>query len=241
MKDRILIVEDESPLAAGLSDLLAGEGYLPLVAADGRQALELFRRRKPDLVLLDVMLPEKSGYEVCREIRKENPRVPILMLTAKGEELDRIAGLELGADDYIVKPFGVGELLARIRAAFRRLHSLGEAEEEKEKEALAFGGVRVDPRRMECTRGGHSYPLTTRELALLRLFIARDGEVLDRAVLLDRVWGVRYEGTTRTLDQHVAQLRKKIEEDPSHPVHLHTVHGVGYRYSSIPRSARPGL
>jgi DNA-binding response OmpR family regulator len=239
MKDRILIVEDESPLADGLRDLLAGEGYLPLVAADGRQALELFRRRKPDLVLLDVMLPEKSGYEVCREIRKEDPRVPILMLTAKGEELDRIAGLELGADDYIVKPFGVGELLARIRAAFRRVHSRVEAEEERE--ALAFGEVRVDPRRMECTRGGHSYPLTTRELALLRLFIARDEEVLDRATLLDQVWGVRYEGTTRTLDQHVAQLRKKIEEDPSHPVHLHTVHGVGYRFSSIPRSARRGL
>ena len=239
MKDRILIVEDEGPLAAGLSDLLSGEGYLPLVAADGRQALELFRRRKPDLVLLDVMLPEKSGYEVCREIRKADPLVPILMLTAKGEELDRIAGLELGADDYIVKPFGVGELLARIRAAFRRVHSRVEAEEERE--ALAFGEVRVDPRRMECTRGGHSYPLTTRELALLRLFIARDEEVLDRATLLDQVWGVRYEGTTRTLDQHVAQLRKKIEEDPSHPVHLHTVHGVGYRFSSIPRSARRGL
>jgi len=229
MKDRILIVEDESPLAAGLSDLLAGEGYLPLVAADGRQALELFRRRKPDLVLLDVMLPEKSGYEVCREIRKEDPRVPILMLTAKGEELDRIAGLELGADDYIVKPFGVGELLARIRAAFRRLHSLGEAAGEEESGELSFADVRVDPKRLELHKGERRHPLTPRELALLRLFCSRRGEVLDRDTLLERVWGVRYEGTTRTLDQHVAQLRKKIEDDPARPRLLLTVHGVGYR------------
>jgi DNA-binding response OmpR family regulator len=233
MKDRILIVEDEAPLAAGLSDLLSGEGYLPLVAADGRQALELFRRRKPDLVLLDVMLPEKSGYEVCREIRKADPLVPILMLTAKGEELDRIAGLELGADDYIVKPFGVGELLARIRAAFRRQRALGEAAAE-EPEELAFADVRVDPRRLELHKAERRHPLTPRELALLRLFCSRRGEVLDRDTLLERVWGVRYEGTTRTLDQHVAQLRKKIEEDPAHPRLLLTVHGVGYRLAAEP-------
>jgi DNA-binding response OmpR family regulator len=232
VKDRILIVEDEAPLAAGLTDLLAGEGYLTLVAADGRQALELFRRRRPDLVLLDVMLPEKSGYEVCREIRRENPRVPILMLTAKGEELDRIAGLELGADDYIVKPFGVGELLARIRAAFRRQRALGEAAEPPEE--LAFADVRVDPRRLELRKAERRHPLTPRELALLRLFCRRRGEVLDRDTLLEQVWGVRYEGTTRTLDQHVAQLRKKIEEDPAHPRLLLTVHGVGYRLAAEP-------
>ena len=229
MKQRILIVEDEAPLAAGLCDLLSGEGYLPMTAADGRQALELFRREKPDLVLLDVMLPEKSGYEVCRDIRREDPRTPILMLTAKGEEVDRIAGLELGADDYIVKPFGVGELVARIRAAFRRLRAAGGEHEEGSLEELAFADVRVDPRRMELHRGGRRYPITRRELALLRLFLSRRGEVLDRNTLLDQVWGVRYEGTTRTLDQHVAQLRKKIEEDPSRPRHLLTVHGVGYR------------
>jgi two-component system, OmpR family, alkaline phosphatase synthesis response regulator PhoP len=236
MKQRILIVEDEAPLASGLNDLLSGEGYQPLVAADGRQALELYRRRKPDLVLLDVMLPEKSGYEVCREIRREDPRVPILMLTAKGEELDRIAGLELGADDYIVKPFGVGELLARIRAAFRRQRALGEAEA-GEPEELAFADVRVDPRRLELRKAGRRQALTPRELALLRLFCSRRGEVLDRDTLLERVWGVRYEGTTRTLDQHVAQLRKKIEEDPSHPRLLLTVHGVGYRLAAEPGEA----
>jgi DNA-binding response OmpR family regulator len=232
MKDRILIVEDEAPLAAGLSDLLAGEGYLPLVAADGRQALELYRRRKPDLVLLDVMLPEKSGYEVCREIRKVDPLVPILMLTAKGQELDRIAGLELGADDYIVKPFGVGELLARIRAAFRRLHPPGQAAGAEEE--LAFADVRVDPRRLELFKGDRRHPLSPRELALLKLFASRRGEVLDRDTLLQGVWGVRYEGTTRTLDQHVSQLRKKIEDDPAHPRLLLTVHGVGYRLAEQP-------
>ena len=236
MKDRILIVEDEAPLAAGLKDLLSGEGYLPLVAVDGRQALEIYRRRKPDLVLLDVMLPAKSGYEVCREIRKEDPRVPILMLTAKGEELDRIAGLELGADDYIVKPFGVGELLARIRAAFRRQRAL-EPGPGEEPEELVFADVRVDPRRLELQKGQRRCPLTPRELALLKLFCSRRGEVLDRETLLQKVWGVRYEGTTRTLDQHVAQLRKKIEDDPARPRLLLTVHGVGYRLAGEPEAA----
>jgi len=231
MRERILIVEDEAPLAEGLSDLLRGEGFDTSVAADGRRALELFHRERPALVLLDVMLPEKSGYEVCREIRREDARVPVLMLTAKGEEVDKIAGLELGADDYIVKPFGVGELLARIRAALRRSAAGEQAAAAGGVEPLEFGQVRVDPRRMEGTRGQHRFPLTARELALLRLFTAHDGEVLDRTLLLDQVWGVRYEGTTRTLDQHVAQLRKKIENDPSRPAHLHTVHGVGYRFT----------
>lgn len=230
MRQRILIVEDEASLAEGLSDLLAGEGYDTSVAADGRRALELYRREKPDLLLLDVMIPEKSGYEVCREIRRTDARVPILMLTAKGEEVDKIAGLELGADDYIVKPFGVGELLARVRAALRRQEARVEAEAGEE--IIVFGQVRVDPRRLEGRRGEQRFALTARELALLRLFAAHDGEVLDRTLLLDQVWGQRYEGTTRTLDQHVAQLRKKIERDPARPEHLRTVHGVGYRFTS---------
>jgi DNA-binding response OmpR family regulator len=226
-RERILIVEDEAPLASGLADLLEGEGYAAVTAADGRQALELYRREKPGLVLLDIMIPEKSGYEVCREIRRENPRIPILMLTAKGQEVDKIAGLELGADDYIVKPFGIGELLARIRAALRKRDAVAEAEA---RQPLAFGDVRIDPRRMEGLKGRRRFPLTARELELLRLFLSRQGQVLDRATLLDQVWGVRYEGTTRTLDQHVAQLRKKIEDDPSRPRFLLTVHGVGYRF-----------
>ena len=224
---RILIVEDEAPLASGLADLLAGEGYAAVTAGDGRQALERYRREKPDLVLLDIMIPEKSGYEVCREIRREDQRIPILMLTAKGQEVDKIAGLELGADDYIVKPFGIGELCARIRAALRKRDAAAVAEAQ---EPLVFGEVRIDPRRMEGFKGQRRFALTARELALLRLFLSCRGQVLDRDTLLDQVWGVRYEGTTRTLDQHVAQLRKKIEDDPSHPRFLLTVHGVGYRF-----------
>jgi DNA-binding response OmpR family regulator len=226
-RERILIVEDEAALASGLADLLAGEGYATLTAADGRQALELYGRERPTLILLDVMIPGKSGYEVCREIRRQDPRIPVLMLTAKGQEVDKIAGLELGADDYIVKPFGVGELLARIRAALRKR----EAAKDDEEEPLTFGDVRIDPRRMEGLKGERRFPLSARELALLRLFLSRRGQVLDRATLLDQVWGLRYQGTTRTLDQHIAQLRKKIERDPSRPRYLLTVHGVGYRFA----------
>jgi DNA-binding response OmpR family regulator len=215
-RERILIVEDEAPLAAGLADLLAGEGYATLTAADGRQALELYRRDRPTLVLLDIMIPGKSGYEVCREIRRQDPRIPVLMLTAKGQEVDKI-----------VKPFGVGELLARIRAALRRREA---AAKDEAGEPLAFGDVRIDPQRMEGRKGERRFPLSARELALLRLFLSRRGQVLDRATLLDQVWGLRYQGTTRTLDQHIAQLRKKIERDPSRPHFLLTVHGVGYRF-----------
>jgi DNA-binding response OmpR family regulator len=227
-QERILIVEDEAALASGLADLLAGEGYATLTAADGRQALELYRRERPTLILLDVMIPGKSGYEVCREIRRQDPRIPVLMLTAKGQEVDKIAGLELGADDYIVKPFGVGELLARIRAALRKREAVAR---DQTREPLAFGDVRIDPQRMEGLKGERRFPLSARELALLRLFLGRRGQVLDRATLLDQVWGVRYQGTTRTLDQHIAQLRKKIERDPSRPRFLLTVHGVGYRFA----------
>jgi DNA-binding response OmpR family regulator len=229
VKDRILIVEDEAPLAAGLKDLLSGEGYLPLVAVDGRQALEIYRRRKPTWSCWTMR--RKGGYEVCSPPRSARA----IDAHRQGEE-DRIAGLELGADDYIVKPFGVGELLARIRAAFRRQRALEPAPGE-EPEELVFADVRVDPRRLELQKGQRRCPLTPRELALLKLFCSRRGEVLDRETLLQKVWGVRYEGTTRTLDQHVAQLRKKIEDDPARPRLLLTVHGVGYRLAGEPEAA----
>ncbi len=226
MAETILVVEDDPAIVLGLEDLLAGEGYVVSSARDGRQALDLYRREKPDLVLLDIMLPEISGYEVCRRIRKDDAETPILMLTAKGQEADKVAGLELGADDYIVKPFGVSELLARIRATLRR--SRGRAAGSGQ--PLAFAEVLIDPRKLEGSRGGVTFTLTVRELALLRLFAGRPGEVLDRFTILEEVWGLRYRGTTRTLDQHVAKLRKKIERDPAHPQHILTVHGVGYRF-----------
>ncbi len=227
MAERILIVEDDPAIVMGLEDLLVGEGYLVDAARDGNQAIELYRRRKPDLIVLDIMIPEISGYEVCRRIRKKDAETPILMLTAKGQEPDKVAGLELGADDYVVKPFGVSELLARIRALLRRsrVREVGRCEE------LSFGDVRIDPQKLEGTKKGRTFALTARELQLLSLFNSRSGQVLDRAEILDEIWGLRYEGTTRTLDQHIANLRKKIEEDPAQPLHILTVHGVGYRFA----------
>ena len=227
MKTRVLLVEDDPAIMAGLTDLLEGEGFGVVRATDGVAALDAHAREKPDLVLLDIMIPEKNGYDVCREIRRTDAVTPIIMLTAKGEEVDTVVGLELGADDYVVKPFGAHELLARIHAVLRRgpprLSRHGEP-------PLSFGTVRVDPRTMTGTRGGEEFAVSRRELALLQLFASRPGEVLDRDTLLQGVWGVRYEGTTRTLDQHVAVLRKKVEQDPAHPRHIVTVHGTGYRF-----------
>jgi DNA-binding response OmpR family regulator len=231
MNEAILVVEDEEPILTGLADLLSGEGYRVTVARDGREALARFSEEHPDLVLLDVMIPEVSGYDVCREIRHADRRTPILMLTAKGQEVDKVVGLELGADDYIVKPFGVNELLARVRAALRRAGLPAASYRPVELgEPFAFGNVEVDPRKMECRRGSRSERLSRLELGLLKLFLEHPGEVLDRFTILDRVWGVRYQGTTRTLDQHIVGLRKKIEADPGRPSHIVTVHGVGYRF-----------
>lgn len=231
MKKRVLVVEDDPSILTGLVDLLEGEGYAVEKATDGTQALRLWERDHPDLILLDIMIPEKSGYDVCREIRRRDARTPVLMLTAKGQEVDKVVGLELGADDYIVKPFGVAELLARVRAAFRRASA---TTERPELGPIAFGDVRVDPKTLEGTRGGGKFAVTLREVELLHEFVAHDGEVLDRNYLLERLWGVRYEGTTRTLDQHIVKLRQKIEQDPANPRHIRTVHGAGYRFVASP-------
>ena len=227
MKKRVLVVEDDPAILTGLTDLLEDEGFGVVSATDGASAVLLHGREKPDLVLLDVMIPEKNGYDVCREIRRVDPVTPVIMLTAKGEEVDKVVGLELGADDYVVKPFGANELLARIRAVLRRGRPRRAGRDEQ---PILFGEVSVDPRTMRGARGERSFAISRRELSLLQLFASRPGEVLDRDTLLEEVWGVRYEGTTRTLDQHVAGLRKKIEEDPAHPRHIETVHGMGYRF-----------
>jgi len=229
MKQRILVAEDDVAILTGLVDLLEGEGFLVDKALDGAQAIERWNEVRPDLILLDVMMPEKSGFEVCREIRKRDAETPVIMLTAKGEEIDTVVGLELGADDYVVKPFGTNELLARIRAVLRRGRGKSPSRDDR---LIAFGDVRVDPRTMRGLRGEHEFDVSPRELGLLRLFTSREGEALDRFTILDEVWGVRYEGTTRTLDQHIAGLRKKVEKDPEHPRHIQTVHGVGYRFTS---------
>jgi DNA-binding response OmpR family regulator len=229
VKSKILVVEDDPSILTGVVDLLESEGYAVNGAVNGTEGIELYRRERPDLIILDVMMPGKNGYDVCREIRASDRHIPILMLTAKGQELDKVIGLELGADDYIVKPFGIHELLARIRAALRR--SIVQ-DAVPATAPLLFGNVSIDPSRLQGMRGGEAFDLSRRELQLLRLFLSRDGEVLDRDTILDKVWGVRYEGTTRTLDQHIAKLRQKVEENPADPRFIRTVHGAGYRFRS---------
>jgi DNA-binding response OmpR family regulator len=228
-KELILVVEDDRPILTGLKDLLEAEGYAVATAEDGEEALRVYAREKPTLVLLDIMIPEKSGYDVCREIRKKDEMTPLLMLTAKGQEVDKVVGLEMGADDYIVKPFGVSELLARVRAGLRRSRTKPAV---RDTTPIAFGDVAIDPKTYSGKKGKRTFAVSARELRLLRFFLDHDGQVVERFTLLDEVWGIRYEGTTRTLDQHIAKLRQKIEDDPANPRFIQTVHGVGYRFSS---------
>ena len=230
---RILIAEDERPIREGLSDLLSAEGYAVLTAENGEAAAAVYRTREIDLAILDIMMPKMSGYDVCREIRKKDEHLPIIFLSAKEEEIDKVVGLELGADDYIVKPFGVKELLARIRTVLRRAERTAGSGNPEAKAAapFSFGRCSVDPARFTVTRNGMTVPISGREVKLLTYFFSRAGEVLSRDHLLDKFWGIEYGGTTRTLDQHIAKLRQKVEEDPALPRHIITVHGTGYRFS----------
>ena len=231
MKETILVVEDDAAILSGIVDLLTGEGFKVVSAKDGENALRLYKSEKPDLILLDIMIPEKSGYDVCKEIRRSDAQTPIVMLTAKGEEIDKVVGLEIGADDYVVKPFSVKELLARIRAALRRAGAKPNAKKWDDR-PIAFGNIKIDPRTLKGRKGKKEFALTLREVQLMQFFVAHEGEALDRGDILEEVWGQKYEGTTRTLDQHVAKLRQKIEADPSTPRHILTVHGLGYRFVS---------
>ncbi len=232
MSVRILLAEDDVAIRNGLVDTLESEGYDVVAAADGRAAIDRWNASTFDMVILDVMMPSVNGYDVCRTIRKKDEQVPILMLTAKGEELDKVVGLELGADDYVTKPFGIHELLARVAALLRRSRARSRDEQDGEDpEQFPFAGGEVDGKSFHFRRAGQEYPLTRRELSLLQLFHRHPGEVLSRDRLLNHAWGVEYYGTTRTLDQHIAQLRKKIEPgEAGDPVYIHTVYGVGYRY-----------
>lgn len=231
MKARILIAEDDPNIRLGLVATLESDGYAVTAASDGAQALKLFPQDKFDLVILDVMMPRQSGYEVCRALRAGSSTVPILMLTAKGEEVDKVVGLKLGADDYVLKPFGVHELLARVEALLRRARTAGPALAPADlPPVFRLGKAEIDRRKFTATVAGRTASLTARELKLAELFAAHPGEVLTRDALLNAGWGVDYFGTTRTLDQHVAQLRKKVELTPDEPKIIVTVHGVGYRY-----------
>lgn len=232
MKARILIAEDDANIRQGLIATLESEDYAVTAASDGAQALKLFPQEKYDLVVLDVMMPKASGYDVCRELRARGTRVPVLFLTAKGEEIDKVVGLKLGADDYVTKPFGVHELLARVEALVRRGRSNSPEEVSKLGPVFQLGPAEIDRRKFSANIGGRVSALTARELRLAEVFAERRGEVLTRDALLNAVWGVDYFGTTRTLDQHVAQLRKKVEATPDTPTTIVTVHGVGYRYDA---------
>jgi len=230
---KILIAEDDLHILNGLSDLFESEGYDVFLAKNGTEALQLHAKESFSLILLDVMMPEKSGYDVCREIRKTDPSTPIIMLTAKGEEIDKVVGLKLGADDYVTKPFGIHELLARTEAVLRRTaRTQPQKTDSTLPDPFSFGSIEVDTREYIIRAPNKTFPLSSREMELLICFRNHPNEVLSRDQLLDEVWGVHYFGTTRTLDQHISQLRKKIEQDPAHPKSILTVHGIGYKYHS---------
>ena len=223
---RILIVDDEPGIVRGLEDNLRFEGYQTSTATDGHQALAVAAREAPDLILLDIMMPGMSGWDVCRDLRGQGIDVPIIMLTARGEETDRVRGLELGADDYITKPFSLRELLARVRAVLRRPGPRQKVAE------FAFGDTRVRLRGRQAFRGGRELTLTRKEFDLLVYLLEHRGEVVTRERLLDEVWGYERFPTTRTVDTHILRLRRKFEVDPDRPLLILTVHGQGYKFST---------
>jgi two-component system response regulator RegX3 len=224
---RILVVEDEESLAESVRYNLEREGFSVSVAGDGRRALESFRADPPSLVILDLMLPEMSGLDVCRTLRSESD-VPIIVVTAKDSEADKVSGLELGADDYVTKPFSMRELISRVRANLRRVRT--PAAVVPADEVLMGGPTRMDVARHEVTVRADPVALPPKEFELLEAFLRRKGRLLTRDFLIEEVWGVDYYGDTRTLDVHVKRLRRKLEEDPHHPVHLVTVRGLGYKF-----------
>ena len=226
LQRRILLVEDEESLVLTLRDRLVSENYAVEVARDGEEATRLATQNASDLILLDVALPKKNGFDVCRDVRAAGVQTPILMLTARGQIIDRVLGLKLGADDYLTKPFDTMELLARIEALLRRSGPTVVAGPD----AFAFGDVRIDFKRAEATMKGAAVELSALELRLLKYFVEHRGLLLTRDELLDRVWGYDAMPVTRTVDVHVASLRQKLERNPSRPQHIVTVHGLGYKF-----------
>jgi DNA-binding response OmpR family regulator len=229
MNPRLLIIDDERPMRTALADALAGEGYRVLTAADGQEGLDRALAEKPDLILLDLMMPRLDGFTLCAELRRLGHAVPVLMLTAKGQIEDRVKGLDAGADDYLVKPFSTEELLARVRALLRRSQKAL-----KPLRTLTLGDVRLDFAQQQAWRGRKPLHLTAKEFAILRLLAEAEGEVVSRDRFLDAVWGYTAFPTTRTVDMHIATLRAKIEKHPDKPRFIHTVHGVGYRLEIEP-------
>jgi two-component system alkaline phosphatase synthesis response regulator PhoP len=224
-KLRILVVEDEPAMVAGLRDNFEYEGYEVITADDGVSGLERALVDDPDLVVLDVMMPRMSGLEVCKQVKARRPALPIIMLTARGQEIDKVVGLELGADDYVTKPFSIRELMARIKAVLRRATM-----QSTPPEVYRFGEVEVNLRGHEVRRGGEPVEMSAKEFALLAYFIAHPGETLSRDRLLDAVWGYQNYPNTRTVDTHIVHLRQRVEPNPEEPRYIVTVHGSGYKF-----------
>jgi two-component system alkaline phosphatase synthesis response regulator PhoP len=222
---RVLIVEDEPDMVLGLKDNFEFEGYEVLTASDGAMGLERARTQKPDLVILDIMLPKLSGLEVCKALRGEGFEAPIVMLTARGQEIDKVVGLELGADDYVTKPFSIRELLARVRAILRRTEG-----GKKRLSRYRFSDIELDFEIYQATKGGDRLEMSPREFELLRYLIERKGETVTRDQLLEDVWGYESYPSTRTVDTHIAKLRAKIGDSGSEPRYIMTIHGVGYKF-----------
>ena len=221
---RVLIVEDEPDMQLGLRDTCEFEGYEVLVAPDGEAGIQQALHAKPDIILLDIMLPKLSGLDVCRYLRKQGIKTPIIMLTARGQEMDKVIGLETGADDYVTKPFGVNELLARVRAHLRRSANFAALEQ------YSFSDVNLDFKSYKATKAGKPLELSPREFETLRYLIVHEGQIVTRDQLLEEVWGYNSFPLTRTVDNHIAKLRHKLERSPDEPQHILTVHRVGYKF-----------
>lgn len=222
---RILIVEDEPRMVSGLRDNFEYEGYKVLTAYDGVEGLERALTEAPDLIVLDVMMPRMSGLDVCKQLKAKRPSVPIIMLTARGQEVDKVVGLELGADDYVTKPFSIRELLARVKAVLRRAQVPF-----KPQERYSFADIEVDLRAYRVTKAGVQIELSSKEFELLKYFTSHPGETLSRERLLEDVWGYEHFPTTRTVDAHIVHLRQKLEPSPEQPQFFLTVHGTGYKF-----------
>lgn len=224
---KILIAEDDQYIREGLKTLLESEGYEVIAAEDGEAALALFIKELPSFVILDIMMPKQDGYSVCRSIREKNKTVPVVFLSAKSEEIDRVVGLELGADDFIVKPFGTREVVARIRAITRRcLHE----DASRNDESFTMNTLQVIPKELRAYRDEESIELSLRDIKILQILFLKKGQVVDRDTLSNECWGHDYLPSSRTLDQHISKLRKRIEKDPQNPSIISTVHGAGYRF-----------
>jgi len=226
---KVLVAEDDLNIREGLCDLLEQEGYHCIEAADGNQALKLWQDKKPDLVLLDIMMPGQDGYSVCRQIRQQDQQLPVIFITAKSEEIDQVVGLELGADDYIKKPFGTREVIARIRAVTRRALQQ-QAPSQQAEGMLEFGELQLFPDQLRARRGEQQIDLSLRDVRIMQLMHHNRGRVVSRDELFDAGWGRDYMPSSRTLDQTISQLRKRIEADPRQPQIIKTVHGIGYRF-----------